>query len=281
MTYSLSEVKPAERVKALHVGRSGSGKTVAAASIARLCPPGEKIYIFDNDGRMRPIIKMYPDLISADKIAIDSYGNSDFEKLYDKIGWLLDHPDKYWAVIMDGLTMLSDMTINYSIGINTKDGAKRKTDVGVLRMPEIQEYKAEVRGMSAVLNELRDYPRHFIMTAHIMTVEYKVLNKTTKQEEQKVERLLVTAGRKIAPQIPIYFDEVYLFKPWVSSVLGDPAEFKMYCVPNEDFVECRSALSLPATIDWTMSPGGEGFYEKILAEVKKNMPEVAAKILEK
>lgn len=279
MALSLADVKPASRIKALHVGRSGSGKTIGAASLARLAPEGEKIYIFDNDGRIRPILKMFPDLLP--KIDFDTYTSDDFEKLYDKTGWLLDHPDKYWGVVMDGLTMLSNMTIDYAIGINTPNNAKRKTDVGVLRMPEIQEYKAETRGMSTILDELRTYPRHFVMSAHLMTIEYRIMNKATKQEESRVERLLVTAGRKIAPTIPLYFDEVYLFKPFVPAVMGDLPEYNVYTTANEYFEECRSALSLPSIINMTMSPGGKGFYEMVMEEVKKNMPDQASLLLEK
>ena len=279
--YDLSEVKPATRIKGLHVGRSGGGKTVAAASIARLCPPGERVYIFDNDGRMRPIVKMFPDLPKG-LIQADSYGPHDFEKLYDKTCWLLDHPDQFWAIILDGLSMLADMTIDYSIVLNKGgQGRSDKMKKGVLDMPEMQDYKAEMRGISTILDNLRSFPRHFIMTAHIMQVEYKVMNKTTKTEENKIERLLVTAGRKIAPKIPIYFDEVYLFKPEVSGMMGGLPEYQAFTVPNEEFVECRSALSLPAVINWTMKPGDPGFYPSVMKEVEKMNPEYVRTLLEK
>lgn len=275
----LSDVKPATRIKALHVGRSGGGKTIAATSIARLCPPGQKIYVFDNDGRLRPVLKMFPDLV--DKIQFDTYGPNDFEKLWDKVCWLVDHPDNFWAGIMDGLSMLADMTIDYSISLQGNKSDKMKK--GVLEMPEIQDYKAEMRGMSGVLGNLRSFPRHFIMTAHILHVEYKkMVKKGFKTEEvTQIDKLLVTAGRKVAPKIPIFFDEIYLFKPDVSPVLGAAPTYKAYTVPNEEFEECRSALSLPTEIDWTMSPGGKGFYEIIMEHVKKNMPDQATTLLEK
>jgi hypothetical protein len=276
----LSEVKPATRIKALHVGRSGGGKTVAAASLAHFCPEEKSVYLFDNDGRIRPILKMHPEL--GERIEWNSYGASDFEKLYKKVGNIIDKPDKYWAVIMDGLTMLGDMTIDYSIDLRPPE-AGNKTSKGVLEMPELQDYKAEMRGMSAILDELRSFPGHFIMTAHIMHVEYKrqVRKGNKSEEETKVDKLLVTAGRKIAAKIPIFFDEIYLFKPEVSHNLGTAPNFKAYTVPNQDFEECRSALSLPTEIDWTMKPGGTGFYERIMDEVKKNMPDRAKVLLEK
>ena len=274
---SLSVVKPADRFKAMHVGRSGGGKTVGAASLARLAPPGEKIYIFDNDGRIRPILKLFPDLV--DKIDFDSYGPDAFAKLWDKCGWLNDNPDRYWGVVMDGLTMLADMTIDYSIGLTTNKSDKMKK--GVIEMPEIQDYKAELRGVSAVLDELRSFPRHFILTAHLVSIQYKVMNKTTKKEEDRVERMVVTQGRKIAPKVPIFFDEIYLFAPEVAGLLGSPPIYNVYTCANEFYEECRTALPLPTTIDWTMKVGDKGLYERIVEEVKKNSPDVAAKLLEK
>jgi hypothetical protein len=263
----------------MHVGRSGGGKTVGAASLARLAPPGEKVYIFDTDGRIRPILKLFPDL--ANKIDFDSYGIGDFTKLWDKIGWLLDYPDKYWGAILDGLTMLADMTIGYSINLTQNKSDKMK--VGVLEMPEIQDYKAEQRGVSAVLDQLRSFPRHFILTAHLVTISYQVMKKVGGKavQEDRVERMVVTQGRKVAPKVPIFFDEIYLFMPEVAGMLGNPPKFIVHTCANEYYEECRSALSLPTMIDWTMRPGEKGLYERIIDEIKKNSPDLAAKLLEK
>jgi len=276
---SLAVVKPAERFKAMHVGRSGGGKTVGAASLARLAPQGQKIYIFDNDGRIRPILKFFPDLV--EKIDFDSYGPGDFGKLWDKCGWLADNPDRYWGVVMDGLTMLADMTIDYSIGLTQNKSDKMK--VGVLEMPEIQDYKAEQRGVSAVLDELRSFPRHFILTAHLVTTQYKVMVKVGGKsvQEDRVERSVVTQGRKVAPKVPIFFDEIYLFMPEVAGLLGMPPRYKVYTCANEYYEECRTALTIPTTFDWTMKAGDPGLYERILEEVRKNSPDQASKLLEK
>lgn len=276
---SLSEVKPAERIKAMHVGRSGGGKTVGAASLAEIVPEGEKIFIFDNDGRIRPIVKMFPHL--AEKIDFESFGANDFNKLWDKVGWLLDHPDRYWGAIMDGLTMLADMTISYAIGLAPNKSEKMK--VGVLEMPEIQDYKAEQRGVSAVLDDLRTFPRHFILTAHLITINYKITKKVGNKsiQEDIIERMVVTQGRKVAPKVPIFFDEIYLFQPTLPAVEGDLPEYRVFTSPNEWFEECRTALPLKTIINATMKPGEHGLYYKILEEVKKNAPEIAAKFLEK
>lgn len=277
---SLSVVKPADRIKAMHVGRSGGGKTVGASSLARLVPPGQKVYIFDNDGRIRPILKYHPDL--EDKIDFDSFGANDFNKLWDKIGWLIDHPDRYWGAIMDGLTMLADMTMGYSISLQQNKSDKMK--VGVIELPEIQDYKAEMRGVSAVLDQLRSFPRHFILTAHLVTINYQVMKKVGGKavQEDRIERMVVTQGRKVAPKVPIFFDEIYLFLPEITGILGTPPAFKIYTCANEYFEECRTALPLPTEIDWTMKPGGQdkGLYERIFDEVKKNSPDVAARMLE-
>lgn len=279
MMPSLEVVQPADRIKAMHVGRSGGGKTVGAASLARLCPDGEKVFIFDNDGRLRPILKLFPDL--AAKIDFESYGPMDFNKLWDKIGWLLDHPDKYWAAILDGLTMLADMTMSYSISLQQNKSDKMK--VGVLELPEIQDYKAEMRGVSAVLDQLRSFPRHFILTAHLITIQYQVMKKVGGKavQEDRIDRLVVTQGRKVAPKVPIFFDEIYLFMPSMPGLVGTPPQYEVYTCANEFYEECRTALPLPTMIDWTMKPGEKGLYERIFEEVKKNSPDLAAKMLER
>ncbi|KKN65792.1 hypothetical protein LCGC14_0478370 [marine sediment metagenome] len=277
---SLSEVPPAGRIKALHVGRSGGGKTVGAASLAQLAPEGEKIYVFDLDGRIRPIVKMYPQLL--DKIDFDYYKPHDFERLFDKVNWLLDDPSRYWGVVLDGLTMLADQSITFSMDCTPRSAAMKLGKSG-LSMPEIQDYKAEQRCISAVLDNLRTFPRHFIMTAHLITITYKVKKGKGQNaaEEERVERLVVTQGRKIAPKVPIFFDEVYLFEPSTPGVMGDLPEYYIYTVPNEIYPECRSALSLPGKMDWSMKPGELGLYPKIMEEVKKMDSSYAATLLEK
>ena len=274
---SLKDVKPATRIKAMHVGRSGGGKTIGAASLAQIAPEGQKIFIFDLDGRIRPVVKMYPQLL--DKIDYESYGPSDFAKLWDKVGWLSDHPNDYWGVVMDGLTVLADMTMTYSMELagNSKSSKMMK---GVIPLPEIQDYKAEIRGVSGILDELRNYPRHLILTAHLVSIEYNSPSKTQASNDKKIERILVTQGRKLAPIVPRFFDEIYLFLPSVSGVLGNLPDYKVYTAPNEYFEECRTALSLPASIPWTMKPGELGLYPKIMEHVKKMDASMASKILE-
>ena len=277
---SLSEVPPAGRIKALHVGRSGGGKTVGAASLAQIMPEGEKIYIFDLDGRIRPIVKMYPQLL--DKIDFDYYKPKQFEKLWDKVNWLLDYPDKYWGVVLDGLTMLADQSITYSMDSTPRSDAMKLGKSGI-HMPEIQDYKAEQRCITAVLDNLRTYPRHFIMTAHLVTINYKIKKGKGKNavEEEKVERLVVTQGRKVAPKVPIFFDEVYLFQPTTPGVMGDLPDYEVYTVPNEIYPECRSALSLPGMMNWSMKPGEDGLYPKIMEHVKNMDSSYANKLMEK
>ena len=78
----------------------------------------------------------------------------------------------------------------------------------------------------------------------------------------------MTQGRKVAPKVPIFFDEVYLFQPTTPGAMGDLPDYEVYTVPNEIYPECRSALSLPGMINWSMKPGEDGLYPRIMNHVK-------------
>jgi hypothetical protein len=58
-----------------------------------------------------------------------------------------------------------------------------------------------------MLDIARSLPCHFILTAHWLVIEYDdQINK-----KKFIMRQLVTAGKKIAAKVPIYFDEMYYF----------------------------------------------------------------------
>ncbi len=286
MTFTLDDVKLGGRFKSLFVGPSGSGKTVAAASImqlaeqevaaGRLKSEQAKTYLFDLDGRFRPIRKMYPQLVGKGLLEFDHFGEKEFDPLLNKINAIADkfekNPKTYFAIIFDGLTMLGNASMQY--GMDNRPSGEKGTgaiNVGKLQMPMIGDYKAETRAISYVISTLKELPCHFILTAH--EVSYDVKN--AKGEVIGQERVLVTQGKKAAPQVPIYFDEMYYFKPEIM-VPGDPAKYTCFTTPVIEW-SARTALNgLPGNINFTMKPGNLGLFPQIMNYIEdwnKNHPD--------
>ncbi len=278
MSHTLDDIQLGGRFKALFVGPSGGGKTVAAASILQLADSlvtsGQlkieqaKTYLFDLDGRYRPIRKMYPQLVGKGLLEFDHFGDKDFDLVINKVNKLSSdfekNPRAFFAVIFDGLTTLGLSTMQYAMDNRPTVTKEENVNVGKLRMPQLQDYKGEQRGIGYVIGALKELPCHFIMTAH--EVSYDIKN--TKGEVIGQERVLVTQGKKAAPQVPIFFDEMYYFKPEVMAP-GDPAKYYAYTVPLPEW-PARTALNgLPGKIESTIAPGQAGLFPKILGYVDK------------
>jgi hypothetical protein len=252
------------RFMGLFVGPPGTAKTVSAASFV-LSHPEKSIYIFDLDGRVGPILKFYPDYL--ERIEYDTYGPKDFPKFKTKFESLQDR-NPYSCVIVDGLTSLGDQLINYMLSIRgSSEGAASGKERGVISMAGPEDYGGEARGLSMMLDVARTLKSHFILTAHFMIIEYD--DPITKKKF--VVKQIVTAGKKIAAKVPIYFDEMYYFDTSADMALNAPPKYTVRTAGGTGF-SAKTALPLPTSFDVTINKVGKDpyFYDILQGHLKKH-----------
>lgn len=253
---STKDFIPGENIHALFVGAPGSGKTVAEASFHSAGP----MYIFDLDGRIAPIKKMFPD---AD-IEYDTYDPFEFEKFSDKLDVLLtkknDANFPYKTVAIDSLTALARMAILYSLSFKGLGKGKTK---GELQLPDVEEYSAEAHALFRCVSILRTFPCHFILCAHFTNLSWK--DPVTKEE--KVVRQVITGGKKIGAEVPSWFDETYFFE--ARPALEGGTEYLVYTTPKYEMT-FKTALVLPDKFNITIKPGdvANSFYNQLLRYIK-------------
>jgi hypothetical protein len=243
------------RFMGLFVGPPGSAKTISAASFV-LSSPDKPMYIFDLDGRVAPILKFYPQLL--DRIETDYYGPNDYPKVHKKLE-ALQTKCPYSCVLFDGLTSLGDQLINYMLSLRGSGEAKGK-ERGIISMAGPEDYGGEARGLSLMLDIGRSLPCHFILTAHylIITYEDQISKKT------HIQKQLVTAGKKVAAKVPIYFDEMYYFDVESAMAINAAPKYTVRTSGGSGF-SAKTALPLPVSFDVTINkPGKDPYFYEIL-----------------
>lgn len=181
----------------LFKGEPKTGKSIGAATWPK------PMYIFDIDGRWRSILAS-PLIKDKELIEIDTFQSNEFGKVQDQLNYLLQNPRKYKTIIMDSVTSLADMLIEYSIGYRDPKSTKMKT--GSLNLTDISDFNTESKGLGEIINFGRAIPCNFILIAHVLEVtQNRITGEVIKT------RTLLTAGKKVAAKLPAYFDEVWHF----------------------------------------------------------------------
>ena len=258
----ISDIKIGGRLFQLSVGYPGTGKTVAAASYPT------PILFLDLDLRLAPLAKMFP---GREDIEYESYGPNDFLRFWNKLQEIRAGNTPHKTYVLDSLTALARMTLNYSVSMRGSSGdEKRKSSFkakGVIDLLEIEDFGAEGRLLGHVVDSFRATKKNFIMTAHLIHTTEKDIKTKTESDYKS----LLTGGKKIAAEIPSYFDEIYYH--FIETQMDDSMSYKISTVKRND-VFAKTALPLPPTLDYTMKPGEPGLFQKIQAACKANGVEI-------
>lgn len=155
----LSETKMGKNLSVLLIGYPGSGKSIAAASF-----PGP-IYIFDLDKRINSLLQFFGN--RAD-IEYDYYGPDEYAKLDTKIKEVKSGNAPHKTYIMDSLTALARMAINFSVSL--RGGGKGSISKGAVQMTTFDDYNVESRIISTAIDSFRvaNFRANFILTAHLL-----------------------------------------------------------------------------------------------------------------
>lgn len=266
----ISDYKPGARQFALHIGRSGSGKSCASASF-----PGS--HISDFDGRIGGVAN-YKDII-AQEVTYDYYppgkkGWSDVDTYLEILG--LQIAIKQTSVqteILSGLGNLCEFLIAESLDLQGgqvigKQGGDPKH---FLRVAGPNDYRYERQALGQIFNYLKSLPINIIAECHITDRFGKPgIDKTGTMSPEALaawqHQILETVdlGDKLdlRPQIEQFvmgkFDEIYLF---------EKKKGKYYVTFQSDLA--RTCLPLPkGEIDIT----GKNFYKIWLDFIQKGTP---------
>lgn len=247
MPIQLSKVNVDKNFRALLIGPTGRGKTIAAASW-----PG-KTLIIDFDNRHKPIIDWYPERL--DDISIEVIFPSNYwTTFHPLINDLESGKLRYDNICIDGITSLSNTTVVMQMIAKGLGPEKGKVTKGGVAVPSWDEFNGEAMLITQLLETLKSIKSNLFVTAHPV---FKTRIEGTKSIK---ETSIISFGTKLAPMVPAYFDEVYAFDYEFDINAGRPVKRNVFTQPTSDYPDVKSALKgLPGKLDIT----GKNFYDVI------------------
>lgn len=261
-----------EKLLCLFKGDPGTAKSPAAGSFP-------EPYFFDVDGRYPSIVNYWK---GKKKIAFDTYVN-DYPGIMEKLESLITY-NPYGTIVLDGITTLARSLHSLSFksrGLTKSDegrrGGRNKEErvyvnqgvvSGFKGIPklEIDDYMTENNGIIQVLDALRgDLWKdgkgcHIVVIAHVIE-KTNALSKTT-------TRTIMTGGKAIAAEIPVYFNEAYHFA--VDAMEVGNRRYLVY-TRNEGDDWAKTSLPIPDKIDFT----NRSLYDDIQWFVNKSKEDVS------
>ena len=197
------EYQPEQHQRYLFLGRSGSGKSIAAAGWKGV---DAKKYLFSLDGRISNLAKY--------DIDYDIYRS--FQEMDKKIEEL-QRSCPYAVVMVCGISGLCDALISEAIkllGFTAARKEQKRHTIGKVSLPDFEHWNYQSEAIRQLCyNGLFTLPCDIILEGHLVNA-YDVKGNVSG------ERLLSTD--KLAEKIPGYFDEVWTFeKVSISPTTGD------------------------------------------------------------
>lgn len=260
------DVDPLKKFMALFVGPNGSGKSIAIASWKKK----GSIYFFDYDGRMASVANWYKQRgLKRGELYYDTFGPGNVFDAYQKLADFVDSCP-HAAIVIDSFTAVTVSAVTFSLrrrqgkGVSSKEAPK--TSKGDMIIPDWDEWNGEATYVTMLLDLCKQIAANgtaVFWTAHPVQRLKLEGGAGGSVNSVKVQTKYAAFGMKSDSLIPIYFNEIYHFTTdW------DYAEQKAkricYTQPNGD-IAAKTALNIPATIDWT----DKDFYEIFSNEVEK------------
>jgi hypothetical protein len=179
----------------------------------------------------------------------------------------------YKTLVFDSLTSCADMTLRQTIRMKT--GASRKSGqtagkmIAGIAVNEIEDYNAESAALQELIALSKDaimmHKVNIILIAHVVQAEYRnTTNNTT-----HISRTIVTAGKKVAPKIPAYCQEVYHFNIDKGFEADGPTKYTLLTEHSgDDFA--RTSLPLPSKIEF----GDRSIYDSYIIPAIKQAEDI-------
>jgi len=257
MAESIDDFKHEGSLLSLFKGDPGTAKSPAAASYP-------EPYILDLDGRIASVASYWK---GKKAVKYDTIINN-YPLLCEKMESLIRY-NPFGTVILDSITTLARSlhTLIFEArgaGAQAREkdeegrkriylnAAKIPNKFGGIPVLEIDDYKTESTGIIQILDGCRVLWNggkgcNVIVIAHVIEVENRDLkNRVTRT------RAIMTGGRKIAAEIPVYFNEAYHF-------YNTPAGGFEIVTKSDGEDWAKTSLPLPDRIDFT----NKSLYEEI------------------
>ena len=277
-----------DRIKALFVGPSGTGKSIAAATFPR------PLYIMDIDSRIRSIRNFFHHRHDfLDGIYHDTFGSfSEFVKAFE----ILERDAatnnlRYKTIFLDSLTSLSQSTIRHGLvekagGVTSLLSGGKGFKIAGVSIPMFDEWNMEATVFRDVMYAATHvFKCNVILSAHQYhtdEVETTIDSRGKTVQENVVKYHIFTGAKKAAAALPTDFDEIYYFK-------RNGAKHLVHTQGVREFDHVKTALPLPQQMDITMKPNARldngklkpidayngSLYHKILKECKSGGMEIA------
>jgi hypothetical protein len=157
---------------------------------------------------------------------------------------------KYKTIVCDSLTSMADCALSQTMRV--KKGESRGKVVGGINVSGIEDFMAESSALMELISLTKDISSYHhvnvILIAHVIQAEYKSTDGQT-----HMSRTIVTAGKRVAPKIPGYCQEVYHFNIKKGFAESQRGQYSLLTVhTGDDFA--RTSLPLPAEIVFNDEP---------------------------
>ena len=241
-----------DRIKALFVGPSGTGKSIAAVTFPK------PLYIMDIDTRIRSVRHFFnnrPEVLKDvvhDTFPTFAHFVDAFERL-ERYAVKSEMP--YKTILIDSITSLSQSSLRHGLtekagGVTNLLSGKKGHRIAGVAIPTWDEWNME----ATVFREIMYAATHVfkcnvILTAHQYHTEETV---TERDGDKSITRNvtkyhILTGAKKAAAALPTDFDEIYYFK-------RSGEKHKVYTRGVDEFDHVKTALPLPRDMDITMKP---------------------------
>jgi hypothetical protein len=247
------------------VGTPGTRKSTQALSY-----PGPQ-YWFSYDQKMNSLLlpmkhwKIDPKTIEYDDYSDWDLGRKKLESLQ------VNCP--YKTIIVDSGTICANAILRQTkllkTGKTRASGANAGKSVAGIAVNEIEDYNAESAALLELVALTKDICKfhhvNVILIWHLIQAEYK----TSPNSEANVVRTIVTAGKRVAPMIPAYCEEVYHFFMDKAFTEGEGKYSILTSSTNEDFA--RTQLPLARKIEVNDKPLYTTWIKPAIEELNKGV----------
>ena len=195
-------------VKAILLGPTGTGKSIAAASWGTKKKP---VYVFDLDGRYRALIGYYFGTKQLDFIEYDNYSDVNYKAIEKRVDEIAHYPDQYNALIFDSVTIMAAMILQKSMQSRGIRGRRKTRIIADVNLPEMEDWQtldSAVREIVYACSRLHAMGINIFLTAHELITTYEDYEgkiRTSKPE-------IMTGGKKASTFLPVKFDDIWRFE---------------------------------------------------------------------
>lgn len=174
------------------------------------------------------------------------------------------------TIIIDSITSMADcalrQTMSLKRGSTRASGAPAGKLIAGIAVNEIEDFMAESSALMELIALTKDIRKfhnvNVILIAHLIQAEYK----SVAGSQSNIVRTIVTAGKRVAPKIPAYSEEVYHFFLKKSINVDTGGNYALLTTStSEDFA--RTQLPLEKEIVFN----NDSLYDKFILPAKNKL----------